>query len=204
MWPQRVCGAAPVHFSPPVCTAVSLPVWNLKVPFSKVHPRPFKADLVTLPPSQVSPLGQGCRSLPRPVMSSSSVVSFLGVSRRLPETRCCLRTMCRGGGGTAFTRRHHPPSSFLFGSPEHEHQRLAYGQVSLLHVHGLPDHFVPTHLVAPTVAFSRYLSAQRAPGFRRVRLRLTWAGSSVPHGRIGFVILRTGHSPPVASGPISR
>jgi hypothetical protein len=33
-------------------------------------------------------------------------------------------------------------------------------------VHGLLDHSVPTHLVSPAVALSRYPSAQRAPGAR--------------------------------------
>ena len=46
---------------------------------------------------------------------------------------------------------------------EHELRCLARGQVSLLYVHGLRDHSVPTHLVSPAVALPRYPSAQRAP-----------------------------------------
>ncbi len=46
-------------------------------------------------------------------------------------------------------------------------------------------------------------SRNAGPG-NRFRLRQRDAGSPVAHGRIGFVILRTGRSPPVALHPASR
>ena len=90
-------------------------------------------------------------------------------------------------------------------------------QVSLLHVPNLPDHSVPNHPASPVVALPRYvlsLSATDLPvAFQRSsrayfphgsRLRHWLAGSPKRHGRNGFVILRTGRSPPVALHPASR
>ena len=81
------------------------------------------------------------------------------------------------------------------------------GQVSLIHVHGLPAIPSPTTLRTPAAAFARYPSARRA-SLRlfgaRSGLRHSLAGSPATPGRIEFVSLRTGHSPPVASHPASR
>ena len=75
-------------------------------------------------------------------------------------------------------------------------------QVSLIHASSLPDHSVSNHLAPTVVAFSRYPSALPLPF--RVRLRHKCAGSSGIPGRIEFVILRTGRSPPAALHPASR
>jgi hypothetical protein len=75
-------------------------------------------------------------------------------------------------------------------------------QVSLIHACGLYDHSVSNHL-APTVgALTCYPSARPLP-VSRFRLRHRHAGSSGIPGRIEFVILRTGRSPPAASHPAS-
>ena len=89
-------------------------------------------------------------------------------------------------------------------------------QISLLHAYCLPDHSVPNHLEAPVVALTRYTVFLSATDFPRVfqyltsyfplgsRLRHRIAGSPDTHGRNGFVNLRTGRSPPIASHPASR
>ncbi len=75
-------------------------------------------------------------------------------------------------------------------------------QVSLIHAYGLYDHSISKHL-APTVgALSRYPSARQLTVLP-VRLRHCFAGSSGIPGRIEFVILRTGRSPPAALHPAS-
>ena len=72
----------------------------------------------------------------------------------------------------------------------------------------------PTTLCAPAVALAPYPSARQVshPGTHAnlrlpadgSRLRHRIAGSPTTPGRNGFVILRTGRSPPVASHPASR
>ena len=62
----------------------------------------------------------------------------------------------------------------------------------------------PTTRCTPAAAFARYPSARRVSRFRGFRLRHSSASSPVAPGRIEFVILRTGRSPPVASHPASR
>jgi len=66
-------------------------------------------------------------------------------------------------------------------------------------------HSVSTHLTAPSVAFARYPSARRAsasfPAVWTSPLNRRLVGLS---GRIEFVILRTGRSPPVASDSTSQ
>src|SRR5207253_1123144 len=79
---------------------------------------------------------------------------------------------------------------------------LPDSQVSLIHARGLPDHSVSKHLAPTIVALSRYPSALPLPVFR-VRFRHRAVGSSGLPGRIEFVILRTGRSPPAASHPAS-
>ena len=81
---------------------------------------------------------------------------------------------------------------------------LPAGQVSLIHVHGLPAIPSPTTWRAPAAAFARYPSARRVSRSPESRLRLSLAGSPDTPGRIEFVSLRTGRSPPVASHPASR
>jgi hypothetical protein len=76
-------------------------------------------------------------------------------------------------------------------------------QVSLIHARSLSDHSVSNHL-APTVgALSCYPSARQLPVLR-FRLRHRYAGSSGIPGRIEFLIVRTGRSPPVALHLASR
>ena len=76
-------------------------------------------------------------------------------------------------------------------------------QVSLIHSRGLPDHSVSKHLAPTVVALSRYPSALSLPRFIGVRFHHRATGSSGIPGRIEFVILRTGRSPPAASHPAS-
>ena len=81
---------------------------------------------------------------------------------------------------------------------------LSTGQVSPIHVHGLPTIPPPTTPRTPAAALTRYPSARRVSCFHGSRLRHSYAGSPDTSGRIEFVILRTGRSPPVASHPASR
>ena len=77
-------------------------------------------------------------------------------------------------------------------------------QVSLIHASGLSDHSVSNHLTHPRRHFLTLpLSATGFP-FLGSGLRLSHAGSSAAPGRIEFVILRTGRSPPAALHPASR
>jgi hypothetical protein len=78
-------------------------------------------------------------------------------------------------------------------------------QVSLIHASGLPDHSVSKHLTHPRGRFCTLpLSATGFPVPLGSGLRLSHAGSSTAPGRIEFVILRTGRSPPAALHPASR
>ncbi len=70
-------------------------------------------------------------------------------------------------------------------------------QVSLIHTSRLPDHSVSTHLTPRCRRFITLPLSSTAFRFRS-RLRLEMAGSSIAPGRIEFVILRTGRSPPAA------
>src|SRR5260370_24094953 len=70
-------------------------------------------------------------------------------------------------------------------------------QVSLIHASGLPVHSVSKHLTLRGRRFYTLpLSSTAFPCGSRLRLWL--AGSSLTPGRIEFVILRTGRSPPAA------
>jgi hypothetical protein len=76
---------------------------------------------------------------------------------------------------------------------------------------GLPPSHTPPVLTSPSpltwrglvVGFPRYPSPQRASSYR-IRLRLPCADSPRAPGRIEFVILRTGQSPPGAPHLASR
>lgn len=70
-------------------------------------------------------------------------------------------------------------------------------QVSLIHARCLPDHSVSTHLTPRCHRFCT-LPLSSTAFRRRSRLHLRTAGSSSAPGRIEFVILRTGRSPPAA------
>src|SRR6267142_2680135 len=84
----------------------------------------------------------------------------------------------------------------------HEH-RLFPQQVSLIHASDLPDHSVSKHLAWPCHRFITLPLS--STGLRlRSRLRLSLAGSPHTPGRIEFVILRTGRSPPAAPHLASR
>ena len=62
----------------------------------------------------------------------------------------------------------------------------------------------PTTSCTPAAALTRCPSARRVSRFCGSRLHHSSAGSPDTQGRIEFVILRTGRSPPVASHPASR
>ena len=70
-------------------------------------------------------------------------------------------------------------------------------QVSLIHAHSLSDHSVSNHLMDRCRRFHTLPFSSTAFRFRS-RLRLWSAGSPITPGRIEFVILRTGRSPPAA------
>jgi len=70
-------------------------------------------------------------------------------------------------------------------------------QVSLIHTSGLSDHSLSEHLAWPCRRFITLPLSSTASRFRS-RLRHWLAGSPHAPGRIVFVILRTGRSPPAA------
>jgi hypothetical protein len=70
-------------------------------------------------------------------------------------------------------------------------------QVSLIHASSLPDHSVSNHLMPLCRRFSTLPFSATAFRFRS-RLRRWPVGSPMAPGRIEFVILRTGRSPPAA------
>jgi len=76
---------------------------------------------------------------------------------------------------------------------------LSAAQVSLIHASGLLNHSVSKHLMHPRRHFLTLpLSATGFPLPLGSGLHLSRAGSSSAPGRIEFVILRTGRSPPAA------
>ena len=70
-------------------------------------------------------------------------------------------------------------------------------QVSLIHASDLPNHSVSNHLMHRCHRFVMLPFSSTAFRFRS-RLRHWLAGSPIASGRIEFVILRTGRSPPAA------
>ena len=76
-------------------------------------------------------------------------------------------------------------------------------QVSLIHASGLPDHSVSKHQGSRSRRFYTLPLSSRAFRFRS-RVRHWLAGSPTAPGRIEFVILRTGRSPPAAPHLASR
>jgi len=70
-------------------------------------------------------------------------------------------------------------------------------QVSLIHASCLLDHSVSNHQGSRSGRFPTLPLSPRAFRFR-FRVRHWLAGSPTAPGRIEFVILRTGHSPPAA------
>jgi hypothetical protein len=75
-------------------------------------------------------------------------------------------------------------------------------QVSLIHARHLPDRFVSRHLTPACRRFPTLLLSSTAFPLGS-RLRLWLAGSPIMPGRIEFVILWTGRSPPAAPHPAS-
>jgi hypothetical protein len=75
--------------------------------------------------------------------------------------------------------------------------RLFPQQVSLINACVLPDHSVSKHLMHRCCRFIT-LPFSSTAFLCGSRLRLWLAGSSIAPGRIEFVILRTGRSPPAA------
>src|SRR6202048_4970266 len=76
-------------------------------------------------------------------------------------------------------------------------------QVSLIHASSLSDHSVSNHLMHPC---RRFRTLPLSPTASRFRFRLLhgYAASPITPGRIEFVILRTGRSPPTALHFTSR
>jgi len=70
-------------------------------------------------------------------------------------------------------------------------------QASLIHASGLPNHSVSNHQGSRSCRFHTLPLSARAFRFR-CRVRHWLAGSPTAPGRIEFVILRTGRSPPAA------
>ena len=78
-------------------------------------------------------------------------------------------------------------------------------QVSLSHVPGLPTSLSPTTRQSLDVAFARYPSARRvSPPLAGSRLHHQLAGSPILAGRIEFLIVGIGRSPPAAPHLTSR
>jgi hypothetical protein len=80
---------------------------------------------------------------------------------------------------------------------------LSPAQVSLIHASSLSDHSVSNHLMDPCRRFRTLPFSPTAFRFW-FRLRHCYAGSPITPGRIEFVILRTGRSPPAALHLASR
>ncbi len=89
------------------------------------------------------------------------------------------------------------PAHSALREPMVHELRLFTEQVSLIHAHRLPHHSVSTHLMLRYHRFHTLPLSSIAFPFGS-RLRLYEAGSSKTPGRIEFVILRTGGSPPAA------
>jgi len=66
------------------------------------------------------------------------------------------------------------------------------------------DHSASNHLTHPCRSFNTLPLSPAGPLYPGRDFTILLAGSSVAPGRIEFVILRTGRSPPVASHPASR
>jgi hypothetical protein len=95
-------------------------------------------------------------------------------------------------------------------SPSGENEHRPFRRTGLpTYMFGLPEHSVPSHLARPRHRFctqpfsvtgfrNRSLPDCRPGALSRSGLHHCEAGSSLRPGRIGFVILRTARSPPVA------
>jgi hypothetical protein len=81
---------------------------------------------------------------------------------------------------------------------------LSLGQISLLHVHDLPTIPSPTTPQPPPSLLHATPQLDGPPGSRRVWASPLMSRLAGLHGRIEFVILRTGRSPPAASHPASQ
>jgi hypothetical protein len=90
-----------------------------------------------------------------------------------------------------------PVCSGSSGQPSSMNSGSFSKQVSLIHASRLPDHSVSNHLMDPCCRFITLPLSATVSRFRS-RLRHRFAGSPITPGRIEFVILRTGRSPPAA------
>ncbi len=162
--------------------------------FCPVPPSPYRPEVLSFS-CLLSPL-RHCRRL-----------SFLGLARHVSTFLRSLRSRpvrtllryygrsdscpLRRGSARVISRR--PPD------------RLLHEQVSLIHVLGLPTIPSPTTPVAPTsLSHATPQLVGLPPVPRRSGLRHSLAGSPHTIGRIEFLIVRTGRSPPVASHTVSR
>ena len=152
------------------------------------------------------PLGPE-RRVNRGLPSSLSLIRHL---RWYGRHRSALHvsTFLRSLGSTPITELHRyygrsdSCSPRLFGTSSMNTGSLSE-QVSLIHASGLPDHSVSNHQGNRSRRF--HTLPLSATAFRfRFRVRHWLAGSPIAPGRIEFVILRTGRSPPAAPHPASR
>ena len=154
-------------------------------PDARFHPRPAAPDL-----SGPSSLFRHCRRLCLPFVFPSRI--------HLPASL----------GSTPITALHRYYGGSDSCTPLSMRTGLPASRTTFLTI---PS---PTTWCSPVVALSRYPQLDRSPccfsAAHRLtsqhgsRLRHSLAGSPESPGRIGFVILRTGRSPPVALHPASR
>ena len=119
-----------------------------------------------------------------------------------PRSRLLESTFLRSLCSTPVTELHRyygRSDSCLLGSsgPPSMNSDSFHKQVSLIHASGLPDHSVSNHQGSHSGRFYTLPLSSRAFRFR-FRVRHWLAGSPTAPGRIEFVILRTGRSPPAA------
>jgi hypothetical protein len=152
----------------------------------------------------------------RPVSLASRVPARLArrhshrchLRRSLPSPSTFLRSL-RSRPVTALLRYYGRSASCPPGSPvldQLQEHRLCNGQVSLIHAFSLPA--IPSPPTCACSASPRHVTCWRVEPrllpSGNSGLHLWLAGSPHPAGRIEFVILRTGRSPPAAPHPVSR
>src|SRR5688572_9349457 len=121
-----------------------------------------------------------------------------GFHRSVPYVSTFLRSL-RSTPITELHRYYGRSDSCVAGSsaPLSMNTVLSATQVSLIHANSLPDHSVSKHQGNRSRRFCTLPLSATASRFR-FRVRHWLAGSPIAPGRIEFVILRTGRSPPAA------
>ena len=161
---------------------------------TRQHGEPILNSILRRAPAEKFLTGLACRHSRQLVFRSQSC---------FPSTS--LRSLC-SIPITGFLRSYGRSDSCPAGSsvPYWQHElRLCPEQVSLLHASELPTPPSPTTPQSLAAAFARYPSARRVSRSPGSRLHLSSAGSPDLAGRIEFVFLRMGRSPPAAPHPAS-